>query len=37
LVFRRLIERKLPNLTVMAYNEVIPPSMDVRSLGVITL
>ncbi len=37
LVFRRLIERKLPNLTVMAYNEVIPPSLDVRSLGVITL
>ena len=37
LVFRRLIERKLPNLTVMAYNEVIPSSLDVRSLGVITL
>lgn len=35
LVFRRLLERKFPNLGVMAYNEVVPPSTEVRSLGVI--
>jgi flagellar biosynthesis protein FlhA len=37
LVFRRLIERKLPNLAVMSYNEVVPPQTEVRSLGVISL
>lgn len=37
LVFRRLIERKFPNLMVMAYNEVVPSSTEVRSLGVISL
>ena len=37
LVFRRLIERKLPNLQVMSYNEVIPPSTEVRSLGLISI
>jgi len=37
LVFRRLIERKFPNLTVMAYNEVVPTSTEVRSLGVINV
>ncbi|MBO9540954.1 flagellar biosynthesis protein FlhA [bacterium] len=37
LVFRRLIERKFPNLSVLAYNEVVPPQTEVRSLGVIAL
>jgi flagellar biosynthesis protein FlhA len=37
LVFRRLVERKLPNLAVMSYNEVVPPQTEVRSLGVISL
>lgn len=37
LVFRRLIERKFPNLMVMAYNEVVPSNTEVRSLGVIGL
>lgn len=37
LVFRRLIERKLPNLAVMSYNEVVPPQTEVRSLGVVSL
>ncbi|MBU6429427.1 MAG: FHIPEP family type III secretion protein, partial [Cyanobacteria bacterium REEB65] len=36
LVFRRLIERKLPNLQVMSYNEVVPPNTEVRSRGVIS-
>ncbi len=37
LVFRRLIERKFPHLMVMAYNEVVPSTTEVRSLGVIGL
>ena len=37
LVFRRLVERKLPNLQVMSYNEVIPPNTEVRSLGLISV
>jgi flagellar biosynthesis protein FlhA len=35
LVFRRLIERDLPQIPVMAYNEVVPTSTEVRALGVI--
>ena len=37
LVFRRLVERKLPNLAVMSYNEVVPPQTEVRGLGVVSL
>ncbi|MEB3298263.1 MAG: flagellar biosynthesis protein FlhA [Candidatus Sericytochromatia bacterium] len=35
LVFRRLIERDLPQIQVMAYNEVVPTSTEVRAMGVI--
>jgi len=35
LVFRRLMERDLPQIPVMAYNEVVPTSTEVRALGVI--
>ena len=37
LVFRRLIERKFPAVSVMAYNEIVPPQTEVQSMGVISL
>ena len=36
LALRRLTERSLPNLVVMAYNEIVP-RMEVRSLGTVAL
>lgn len=36
LAFRRLIERTLPQITVMSYNEV-TPSTNARSVGVVTI
>ncbi|MDB5101161.1 MAG: flagellar biosynthesis protein FlhA [Cyanobacteria bacterium RYN_339] len=35
LVFRRLIERKFPQVAVLAYNEIVPPQTEVQALGVI--
>ena len=37
LVFRRLIERKFPQLSVLAYNEIMPPQTEVQALGVVSL
>jgi flagellar biosynthesis protein FlhA len=36
LVFRRLIERKFPQVAVLAYNEIVPPQTEVQALGVIS-
>lgn len=36
LVLRRLLERKVPNLPVMSYNEVVPPQVEVHALGIIS-
>jgi flagellar biosynthesis protein FlhA len=36
LVFRRLIERKFPQVAVLAYNEIMPPQTEVQALGVIS-
>ena len=36
LVLRRLLERKLPNLAVISYNEVVPPQVEVHALGILT-
>ncbi|MEB3328556.1 MAG: flagellar biosynthesis protein FlhA [Candidatus Sericytochromatia bacterium] len=37
LVFRRLIERKLPQVSVLAYNEIVPPQTEVQAVGTIGL
>jgi flagellar biosynthesis protein FlhA len=37
LVFRRLIERKLPQVSVLAYNEIVPPQTEVQAVGTISL
>ena len=37
LVFRRLIERKFPQVAVLAYNEIMPPQTEVQALGTVTL
>jgi flagellar biosynthesis protein FlhA len=37
LVFRRLVERKFPQLGVLAYNEIVPPQTEVQALGVVNL
>ncbi len=37
LVFRRLIERKFPQVAVLAYNEIVPPQTEVQALGTVTL
>jgi flagellar biosynthesis protein FlhA len=37
LVFRRLIERKFPQVAVLAYNEIVPPQTEVQALGTISL
>ncbi|MEB3196904.1 MAG: flagellar biosynthesis protein FlhA [Candidatus Sericytochromatia bacterium] len=37
LVFRRLIERKYPQVAVMAYNEIVPPQIEVHALGTLSL
>jgi len=36
LVFRRLIERKFPQVAVLAYNEIVPAQTEVQALGVIS-
>ncbi|MEB3222934.1 MAG: flagellar biosynthesis protein FlhA [Candidatus Sericytochromatia bacterium] len=37
LVFRRLIERKLPQVSVLAYNEIVPPQTEVQAVGTVGL
>lgn len=37
LVFRRLIERKFPQVAVLAFNEIVPPQTEVQALGVLSL
>ena len=37
LVFRRLLERKFPQMGVLAYNEIVPPQTEVQALGTLSV
>ncbi|HEY9721147.1 MAG TPA: flagellar biosynthesis protein FlhA [Oscillatoriaceae cyanobacterium] len=37
LVFRRLVERKFPQMAVLAYNEIVPANTEVQALGTLNL